>query len=135
MLVDGVERKDCLVHLRDDVEFLSPDQLFMKGMIMDKAGITVGQHAHEYGHTSLLARGRCRVIMEGDTEGTEYMEGDTEGTEYVAPAFIWVPAKIKHLFVSLEADTHVYCIHNMSNQEGSPLPSVFAEHNLPDGGV
>lgn len=123
MFVDGVERKDCLVHIRDDVEFLSSDKIFMKGMLMEKSGTIVGQHAHDYGHTSLLARGRVRV----------FADGDEFGVEYSAPSFIWVPAKIKHLFTSLEDNTHVYCIHNMINQE-TEVPSVSSKNTL-DGGL
>lgn len=123
MFVDGVERKDCLIHIRDDVEYTSADKIFMKGMIMEKSGTIVGQHAHDYGHTSLLTRGRLRV----------FADGDEVGIEYTAPAFIWIPEKIKHLFSSLEDNTHVYCIHNMTGKE-TELPSVFAEHTTSGGG-
>lgn len=123
MFVDGIERTDCLVHLREDVKYTSDDRIFMKGMLMDKAGTIVGQHAHEYGHTSLLVRGKLMV----------FADGDDVGVQYEAPAFIWIPAKTKHLFSSLEDNTHVYCVHNMKDQE-TDVPSIF-EANEFKGGV
>lgn len=115
--MDG--RADCLVHLRDDVEFTSPDKVFLKGMLMEKSGTVVGQHAHEYGHTSLLVSGRVMV----------FAEGDKVGLEYKAPSFIWIPPKIKHTFVSMENDTHVYCVHNVQNQKNE-YPEVTSENVL-----
>lgn len=97
-------RKDCLVHLPDDIEYTAPDGVFMKGMLIERTGTDVHQHAHTYGHTSVLVRGRVRVLIAG-------MIGDT-GVDYSAPAFIWIPAKVKHRFTSLEDNTHIYCIHN-----------------------
>ena len=76
----------------------------MKGMIMAKAGTLVGQHAHKYAHTSLLVRGSVRV----------FLNGLRDCVDYKAPAFIHIPPEIKHEFLSLENDTHVYCIHNVS---------------------
>lgn len=117
MIEDGIHISDCLVHLKDDIEHTSEDGLFMKGMIMEKAGTVVGQHAHIYGHTSLLVRGKC-VVYVGD---------NAEGVKYEAPAFIWVPEKEKHRFVSLEDNTHIYCIHNTY---GAKNVKIYEEHKF-----
>lgn len=108
MFVDGIERQDCLVHLDDDIDFTSPDGVFLKGMILNKAGLVVAQHAHKYGHTSLLAHGSVRVWKENILIG-----------DYKAPAFIFIEAEAKHKFQSLEDNTSVYCIHNVSQTGGN----------------
>lgn len=117
-------RKDCLVHLDNDVEYTSPDGVFMKGMLIPTKGVEVHQHSHEYPHTSLLTQGRVRV----------YEEGDSLGLEYEAPAFIHIAARVKHRFEALEDNTHVYCIHNLEGaikgKDGRPLV-----HERNDGGV
>lgn len=119
---DGVERQTCLTHIREDVEYTSPDYIFMKGMLMEKKGTTVLQHSHEYAHTSLLVKGSVEV----------FLHGELKGKTYTAPAFIAVPAKAKHLFQALEDDTHVYCIHNMADYSlltnGRPL--IHQEHKV-----
>lgn len=124
---NGVHREDCLVHLRDDVQYTSDDGIFMKGMIMNRAGTIVGQHAHAYGHTSILTQGRVR--LEAHMLGVDYKQ------EYTAPAFIKIPPKVKHKFIALEDNTHVYCIHNMTEYhlitDGNPL--IHEKHTINGG--
>lgn len=124
MIENGIERADCRVHLPNDIEYKSPDGVFMKGMIMAKRGTVVSQHAHQYSHTSLLARGS--VILKREDANEKW-----SGTSiHHAPAFIEIPAKTKHWFESLEDDTHIYCIHNMSDYHLLyDEPSVHEENN------
>lgn len=100
---NGVERENCKVHLPDDVEWTTPDGIFIKGMIMAKKGTTVAQHSHTYAHTSLIVKGSVRVWAEGELKG-----------DFKAPYAIIIPAKTKHKFQALEDGTDVYCIHNVS---------------------
>lgn len=116
MIENGIERSNCIIHLPDDIEFKSMDGLFFKGMIMAKKGTIVAQHAHEYYHTSLLARGSVKVII--GERGSEFL--------YRAPAFIPILEKVKHWFESLEDDTHIYCIHNTG--EGGEV-KIHEENN------
>lgn len=113
MIEDGVERASCLTHLDSDIEYTSEDGVFMKGMLIPKAGTVVHQHSHKYAHTSLLALGRVEVSVGGGA-----------GVQYTAPAFIHVPADTMHEFKSLCDNTHVFCIHNIK-EAGAVLISGF----------
>lgn len=101
--MDG--RPDCLVHLPEDVQWTTPDGVFVKGMIMARRGTIVSQHAHEYAHTSLVAKGSVRVWVDGD---------EHKFKDYHAPDAIVVPALAMHKFQSLVDNTAVYCIHNVA---------------------
>lgn len=83
-----------------EVEFSIQDGIFIKQMFMDKAGIMVPQHSHSYSHSSMLATGSVRVWRDGEIIG-----------DFKAPIPIEIPAKCKHMFMSLEPNTVVYCIH------------------------
>jgi quercetin dioxygenase-like cupin family protein len=85
------------------VEFYTADGVGIKEMHIPKAGTYVPQHSHVYGHTSLLALGSVRVWQD------DRLIGDFE-----APKGIFIPAGVKHKFLSLVDETIVYCIHNTS---------------------
>jgi len=89
--------------LVDTIEFYSCDGVFAKLMGLKKRGTAVPQHAHTYDHMTLLAHGAVSVWKNGVYSG-----------EFHAPACINIEAKIKHAFVSVEDDTVLYCIHNVS---------------------
>lgn len=97
-----------------DVEFSIQDGIFIKQMFMDRAGIMVPQHSHSYEHASMLASGSVRVWQD------EKLIGD-----FKAPIPINIPAKCKHMFMSLEPNTVVYCIHRI-DRSGSI--EVHEEH-------
>jgi quercetin dioxygenase-like cupin family protein len=80
--------------------------LFIKEMRIDKAGTPVFQHAHVFDHVSYLATGSVRVWIEGKLD-----------RDYVAPAAIFIAARVKHEFKSLVDDTLVLCIHNIGAAE------------------
>lgn len=63
----------------------------------------VPQHSHSYSHLTAILSGRVRVMLDGEEKG-----------EYSAPSFLRIPARTKHLFVTLEDDTVIECIHNVS---------------------
>jgi quercetin dioxygenase-like cupin family protein len=92
-------------------EYTAADGVFIKEMCIPKAGTLVPQHSHEYDHTSFVAKGA--VICEGIT--------------YRAPYPIYIRAGVKHMFESLEDDTMVLCIHNVS-RTGSV--EVREEHQI-----
>jgi len=77
---------------------MAADGVFIKEMRIPKSGTLVPQHSHEYDHTSFVAKGS--VTCEGKT--------------YHAPFPIYIKAGVKHMFQSLEDDTLVLCIHNVS---------------------
>lgn len=90
-------------NLVDTVEFYSSDGVFVKLMGMKHKNTIVIQHVHKYDHLSLLARGSVLLF-----------KGEEEPVEYKAPEGIEITAGTLHKFMSLEDDTIVYCIHNVS---------------------
>lgn len=97
-------------------EIHTVDGVFIKQMHLAVAGMLIPQHSHTHDHVSMLAHGSVRVAIEGVPAG-----------DFRAPAGIFIAAGKKHLFESLEADTVLYCIHNMANMQ------IDAEHQLIEG--
>lgn len=87
----------------DSIEFHSADGVFVKMMHIKHENIFVPQHSHSYDHLSMLARGSVRVWKD------DVLVGD-----FTAPHGINIEAHKKHKFLSLEPNTIIYCIHNIS---------------------
>ena len=100
----------------DDVEFIQADDVFIKQMHIKKAGTLIPQHSHRYDHSSMLAVGSMRVWCDGQYVG-----------DFSAPHPLFIEAGTKHMFLALEDDTVVYCIHNLSR---SDVVEVLEENNL-----
>lgn len=84
-------------------EIKMADGVFIKSHHVRLAGTFMPQHSHSYDHTSMIARGSVRVWKDG------WWQGD-----YVAPKGLIIEAGTKHTFMTLENDTIIYCIHNIS---------------------
>lgn len=98
------------------VEIKMADGIFVKQMVIPRAGTMVPQHAHSYDHLSMLAVGAIRVWQDGALAG-----------DFTAPAGIPITAGVKHLFLSLLDNTIVYCIHNISRADHV---EIDAEHHI-----
>jgi len=103
-----------------EVEFAIDDSIFIKQMLLERAGTYVPQHSHKYDHTSMLAVGSLRAWKDGALLG-----------DFKAPVPISIKAGCKHTFMSLEPNTVVYCIHNIS-REGYAEIQEEHEHVSPD---
>jgi quercetin dioxygenase-like cupin family protein len=88
------------------VEIKMADGIFIKQIFLKKKNTYVPQHSHKYDHTSMLAVGSIAV-----------WEGEIFSGEYSAPTGILIKAGIKHTFKTLEDNTLIYCIHNISRGE------------------
>lgn len=93
------------------------DGLFAKQIVVKGAGVHLPQHAHKLSHLSLLAKGRVRICV------------DDVWSEYAAPCGIFIKAGAKHLFVTEDEETILYCIHALGTSEAL---KVLAEHQLLD---
>jgi quercetin dioxygenase-like cupin family protein len=98
------------------VELAIVDGLFVKTMEVQKAGTYIPQHSHRYDHASVLARGSVRIWQDGELMG-----------EFRAPKIITIKAGAKHTFLTLEDNTLVLCIHNVSR---SDAVEIADEHHL-----
>jgi quercetin dioxygenase-like cupin family protein len=92
------------------------DGVFVKTMVIQKAGTGVPQHAHVYDHVSVLVKGAIKVWRDGVYDG-----------RYVAPFGIVIPARTKHLFVAEEDGTTVLCVHDVGAAEAV---EIAEEHQM-----
>jgi quercetin dioxygenase-like cupin family protein len=100
----------------EGVELRMADGIFIKEMRIAKAGTLIPQHSHRYDHTSMVARGAVRV-----------WQGEDELGEFKAPCGLFIKGGEKHLFLALEDETIVYCIHNLAH---SGTVEILEEHDL-----
>lgn len=98
------------------IEIRMADGIFIKQMIVAKAGTYVPQHAHTWDHVSMLAAGAVRVWKDGALDG-----------DYTAPTAIEIKAGVKHMFAALADNTIIYCIHNISR---TGEVDIMEEHQL-----
>ena len=99
-----------------DEWWLMPNGLFVKKLLIAKAGTYVPQHAHKSDHTTWLRKGLIRLWINGIFRGVRS-----------APSNIYIEAAIKHTFQSLVDDTEMYCIHRLVGVE---YPVVVSENSF-----
>lgn len=97
-------------------DIILSDDIFVKQHVVTGKGILIPQHAHTYGHSTMLAVGAIRIWCDGDDLG-----------EFEAPTGIFIPALKKHSFLTLSDRTIFYCLHNLLHPD--VLKSI--EHHLP----
>lgn len=90
----------------------APDGAYFNRMLLRDANSVVPQHSHTEAHTTLIVRGALRAWRDGKLLG-----------DFCAPHAIYIPAWIKHTFMSLEQDTEAWCIFRES-------PVTHEEHQL-----
>lgn len=98
------------------VEIRMADDIFVKQIVIGRAGSFVPQHAHTWDHLSMIAAGSVNVWSDGRFLG-----------KYRAPTGIVIEANAKHLFVTLEDNTIIYCIHSISR---SGEVDIAHEHQI-----
>lgn len=106
-----------------EVEWYIDERIFVKQMLMDREGICVPKHKHDYDHCSMLATGSVRVWHDDKLVG-----------DFKAPMPLTVKAGIFHTYMSLEPNTLVYCIHatngaevEISEHQTEINPAIIAE--------
>lgn len=112
--MDGIVRPEDI----SDIEIHTVDHVFLKRFVVPSPAI-LPQHSHAYEHLTMLVRGSVKLWNGEDIE------------HYDAPAAIVVPAGVKHTFVTLEANTEFWCIHNTLRRE---IVEVLEEHHLVEPG-
>lgn len=95
------------------------DGVFVKTMVIQRAGTHVPQHSHVYPHVSVLVKGKVRLWRDGHYEG-----------QLEAPCGILIPARTKHLFQAMEDGTTMLCVHDIATAEAVEIAS---EHQLAGG--
>ena len=92
----------------DGIEIHCVDGVFVKQWRLPRVGLVAPQHSHVYDHLTMLAAGAIKVWKDGVYVG-----------EKIAPTGIVIEAGCKHMFVSTQPDTVLYCIHN-ADRTGAP---------------
>jgi quercetin dioxygenase-like cupin family protein len=93
--------------------------LYIKTFQVFDTGTIIPQHSHSYDHVTLVMSGAVRVWRD-----------DGPARDYCAPATVHIPAGSKHMFVTLEADTTMACLHAANTLDDDAQPSVAEENNL-----
>ena len=87
------------------------DGLYAKQMYIPK-GYVVGQHAHNFSHLSILAKGKV-IVKTNDFE-----------KEYDAPACIEVKENVNHAIEALE-DSVWFCIHATNEKDIDKIDNIL----------
>lgn len=93
--------------------------VFIKGMFFEKAGDRHAGHSHCFDHTTLLAKGKLRVRVNG------------KDTDFKAPHSIFIKADVEHELTALEDDTIAYCIHAL--RDGDGVGDIIDPASIPEG--
>jgi len=95
------------------------DDIFVKSHLIPKAKTYLPQHVHTFSHVSVIAAGSVRL-----------WEDDTDRGLFKAPATVTIRANLPHTFLTLEDNTVILCIHNVSRTGDI---EVARENNLVEG--
>lgn len=98
------------------VEIHTDDDLYIRHVTVQKAQTYLPQHSHAFGHYTLISYGAVRV-----------WRGSEEIGVYRAPAVVYIDAATKHVFLTLEDNTVLACIHNL---HGAETVKVLEENAL-----
>lgn len=90
---------------RPQIKIAYVANLFSRMMHFEKAGDIEHGHCHNFDHLTLLAAGRLKVTVEGQT------------SEFVAPHMIYIHKDKMHELVALEDNTVAYCIHALRSND------------------
>ena|SRR5215472_622888 len=87
--------------MTEAVEFKTIDGMFIKQIHLSGNQMMYPQHAHQFDHSTLLARGKVVLWKEGVP------------SYFSAPSIIWIEKGIQHKFQTLTEDCLIYCLHNL----------------------
>lgn len=72
-------------------------------------------HEHNYDHTTIVIRGRLKVLYEYERDG-ETIKG--ESGELGPGQWLVIKAKVRHTLVALEENTHYLCVFSHRDFDG-----------------
>lgn len=93
--------------------------LFSRQMHFLKAGDMEIGHTHQFDHLTLLATGKLKVTVDGNT------------SEFIAPHMIYIHKDKIHELVALEDNTIAYCIHPL--RIGEEVDDILDPTMIPAG--
>ncbi len=99
-------------------ELTTPDGVFIKEIYLPLPDLLVPQHAHAFGHTTLVVRGKVRAFRH-----------DAHIGDFGPMESIYIEANTLHYLISLEPETLAFCIHNVAKSGGDPIP-ILVKNDL-----
>jgi quercetin dioxygenase-like cupin family protein len=81
------------------------DGVFVRQMYFFETGSVLQGHTHSHNHITLLAAGKLRVTVNG------------ESTEFTAPHMIFIHKDHEHALEALADKTVAYCVHAVRDQD------------------
>lgn len=87
----------------------------IRPMHLDRACQQNVGHEHNYDHTTIVIRGRVKVLYSYMRDG-QLIEGESE--EYAAGETIEIRAKVRHTIIALENDTLYFCVFSHRDFNG-----------------
>ena len=96
--------------------------IYYKVWRVPDAETAIPQHSHRFDHITALLHGSVRLWRDGELMG-----------DYRAPATIRIPAHTMHMFLTMEPDCMLACIHNADHVDGDePAVAEYAQLELED---
>lgn len=112
----------CNILQKDDelytggCDYRSSDDIMFLPIIVPLKGTKIPQHVHAFDHTTMITKGSVRVWVEDKLLG-----------DFKEDAFIEIKAHKAHKFETLEDNTKICCVHNISK---TGKVEIEAEHQL-----
>lgn len=78
--------------------------IYFRTVFLEEAGTLIPQHAHSHDHATFVGSGKVRLWV------NEVWKGD-----FVAGKAIEVKANESHVFMSLEPNTRLTCVHDLNS--------------------
>jgi quercetin dioxygenase-like cupin family protein len=92
--------------------------VWVRHIVLDKAGDCSEGHKHTYDHVSLLTKGKVKVEVEGHPE-----------KEFTAPTFIIIRKNYEHKVTALEDDSNWYCVFALRDLDGEVIEHYEGKHD------
>lgn len=93
--------------------------IFCKVWTVADRGTVLPQHAHRWGHISLLVAGKVHAWQGDDYLGV-----------FTAPAMIKIPPDTPHRFETITNNVAIACLHNADHLDADGQPLVEREHAI-----
>jgi quercetin dioxygenase-like cupin family protein len=82
--------------------------LYFRSVLLIEAGTVIPQHVHDHDHATYVGAGSVRLWVDREWKG-----------DFVAGTPVEIPGGKQHLFMSLEANTRLCCVHHTDSAESA----------------
>lgn len=79
--------------------------IFFRSVFLEKSGMIVWQHVHTYDHPTFIGSGSVRLWVDEEWAG-----------DFKAGHAVGIKAGQKHLFMALEPNTRLACVHSVKEE-------------------